>query len=342
MKFSIITVCRNDADALERTIQSIAEQDYSDWEYIIVDGESSDRTPNIIAQAMEAGIVHRFVSGRDDGIYDAMNKGITLATGDVVYFLNADDLFADHFVLKDVAQFWQEHPESDFLYGKINVVAQGDGAITTIDYPSPDKMLDHLMFGWVCHQAMFARLSLFQTIGHFDDQFRIAADYDWLFRAIKHNTQLVYLPRPIANYRLGGLSDTDQVQSISEMFTVQNQFPPYQESSWLAQRVLKLQSVILQLKNQEKQQQDQIRYLQQQQVTNPTVQQELRLKLKQTRQNLQQSYQDCATMREEIEAMKIQLREKEEEIIAMKTSKFWQVRSLWHQLKYRLNLSKNN
>lgn len=332
IKVSIITVCRNDADALNRTLQTIAQQTDADIESIIIDGQSTDHTHDIVETAIAAGRVHKFISEADNGVYDAMNKGVQLASGDVIYFLNADDSFADTTVLAEVSDFWQHHPDCDLLYGNINVVAQHDGTITPVDYPAPENILEHLTVGWVCHQAMFARRELFEAIGGFDLNYRIAADYDWLFRALNHRATLAYLPRPIANYRLGGMSDTDQVRSLSEMFAIQNNFPPFQEPTYLKQRLIKQQEVILSLKTREKQQHEKIQQLQSLDPSHHEVV-NLKAKLKNVRQNLQHSRQKYNVLEAQTNEYSLKLREVEAELETIKRSKFWTLRSLWMQIK---------
>ena len=337
LKISIITVCRNDADALSRTLQTIAQQTYADIESIIIDGQSTDHTHDIVETAIAAGRVQKFISEADDGVYDAMNKGISLASGDVLYFLNADDLLADTTVLADVSDFWQRHPDCDLLYGNINVVAQHDGTLTPVDYPGPEDILDHLTGGWICHQAMFARRELFEAIGGFDLQYRIAADYDWLLRALNHRARLKYLPRPIANYRLGGLSNTDQVRSLSEMFAVQNQFLPFQEPTYLKKRLSKRQEVFLSLKAVEKQQHEKIQQLQDLDPSHHEVA-HLKAKLKHVRQNLQKNRQELSVLETQANEYSLKLREAEAELEAIKSSKFWKLRSLWIRIKSSLGL----
>lgn len=332
MKISIVTVCRNDADALERTLQTIAQQTYPHIESIIIDGQSKDHTREVVERAIAKKRVHQFISEADKGVYDAMNKGIQLASGDILYFLNADDYFTDNTVLADVIDFWQQHPDCDVLYGKINVVAENDGTMTTVDYPAPEDMLDHLMFGWVCHQAIFARREVFETIGGFDLHYNIAADYDWLFRALGHQVSLGYLPRPIADYRLGGMSDTDQVRSLSEMFAVQNKFPAYQAPNYLHQRLLKMQEEILNLKTIEKQQQEKIQQLKHSDPVHNELA-VLKSKLKNVRQNLQANRQHLNEMEAKASEAALRLSTAESELESIRNSTFWKARSLWMRIK---------
>jgi len=337
MKFSIITACYNDAAALEKTIESVARQVYADREYIIIDGQSTDDTQNLVKKYMEAGVVQTLVSEPDLGVYDAMNKGVARAAGDFVYFLNANDGLADPQVLEDVAAALSARPDCDLLYGDINLVAQRDGSLTRVTYPEPNQILDHLMFGWVCHQAMFTKTELFHQLGPFDLELRIAADYDWLFRALERPIQLLHLPRLIATYTLGGLSDTDQVRSLTEMFAVQQRFPAYQNPEALQRRVGKLQDVILQLKAQEQRRQAQ--------SPDPTPEvQQLKAQVRETRSQLKTVRQRLTQTRDHLTETEARLEAVTAELAAMKTSKFWKLRSLWFEWKRSLKLlsSKSN
>ena len=337
MKFSIITVCRNVGTCLEKTIQSVAQQTYGDREYIILDGQSEDNTQALVQPYIRTevndGVVTTFISEPDHGIYDAMNKALDLVTGDVVYFLNADDTFVDAGVLSDVAQFWTQHPDTLILYGNIDLVAQHDQSVSTITYPNPDDLLDHLTFGWICHQALFIKTECFQRIGQFNTQYQIAADYHWLLRAVAelqlgysasgierektfqipaHSSSFSYYPRTISRYTLGGVSDAKQVQSLTEIFTIQNQFYPYQTAKNLAQRLGKLQDFILQLKTQE-QRQKSVR--------------------EQEKQQADINAQKITQLKSEINQKGAELQAARAEIEAMESSKFWKLRSLWFKLK---------
>src|SRR5579884_3390919 len=117
MKISVITVCKNAAACIEPALASVAAQRYPHVEYLVIDGASDDGTQGIVSRYRKH-IAH-FLSEPDDGLYQAMNKGVRLATGDFLYFLNADDYLLDERVLEDVAHFLREHPTCDFLYGNL-------------------------------------------------------------------------------------------------------------------------------------------------------------------------------------------------------------------------------
>lgn len=196
-KFSVITVCRNAEKTLERTIQSVLAQIYPNKEFIVIDGASSDGTRDILEKYHAA--IDVIVSAPDKGIYDAMNKGVSRATGDYVIFINADDYFYDENVLARAA----EMPEADFLFG-----AQYDAENGVL---TPAENLDaldvpHLFFGQFAHQSIFAKRSLFARFGAFDLNYRICADWDWILRCIVSGATTSRIDAPIAVFTVGGIS----------------------------------------------------------------------------------------------------------------------------------------
>jgi len=325
MKFSIITVCRNDAAALEKTVQSVAQQTYLHREYIVIDGQSEDDTIARLQPFLDQGIIHTLISEPDAGVYDAMNKGIAQATGDVLYFLNADDRLAHPRVLKNVAECWARLPAVDILYGDINLWnAEGEKRSTVI-YPEAEHLLDYLQGEWICHQAMFVKRALFEQMGGFDLQFHIAADYDWLFRALSQGVTLHHLPQVVADYTLGGLSDMAQVRSLTEMFQVQNRFPPYQTPEALQERICRLQERILE------QQDGMVRLHHQNQSTTQRYR-ELKERFQQTRDKLKKVQKQMVQMRDRLQAL-------EAEECALPPQNAGEGRSLWQTLKRSLGKS---
>ena len=169
MKLSVITVSFNARDVIRQTLASVTGQTYSDLEYIVIDGGSTDGTQAVIGEYTAR--IARFVSEPDGGIYFGMNKGIAAATGDFVLFLNAGDRFADERVLEDVAAFIGAHPEADAVFGDSEQVLEyGSYRIK----PAPDR-LDRSM--GISHQAVFVRTDLLRA-HPFDVRYRYAADYE--------------------------------------------------------------------------------------------------------------------------------------------------------------------
>ena len=240
-EFSIITVTRNAAATLERSIQSVAKQRHRPRDYIIIDGASSDGTPGIVERY--GGIVTHFVSEPDQGIYDAMNKGLALARGDFVYFLGADDSLIDDRTLADVAASLDRAP-CDLLYGGIEV-RFADGRVVPFMPPPPAEALDFMIRGCLPHQASFASRRAFDLIGEFDTRYRIAGDYDWFLRVLTRDDLTIRrIERSIAGYQMGGLSNRLR-ESQAEAYLIQNTLPLYQHADWLKRRVRAFQRALL-------------------------------------------------------------------------------------------------
>ncbi len=204
MKVSVIMVCYNARDVIETALRSVQAQTFSDIEKVVVDGGSSDGTQDIVAGYLKPG--DKFVSGKDGGIYDAMNKGIAMATGEVVYFLNADDSFCDANVLVDVAAKFTVHAGADLIYGR---VIWKEMPLIPSRYRMPFQFTSvcDFMDNTICHQAVFARKALFAAIGHFDCQYKYAADCEWLLKAFKHAPRaFLFFDRDIACYYYLGRS----------------------------------------------------------------------------------------------------------------------------------------
>src|SRR5690606_11876830 len=178
MKISIITVCWNSAATIEKTIQSVASQTYRDIEYIIVDGKSKDTTVDIIQKYPD--IVTKWISEPDKGLYEAMNKGMKMATGDYIGIVNADDTFADETVIQRVATFLQANPV-DASIGDI-VQHNADGKVLR-QYSAKKWQPDKLKIGFMPpHPAIFFKRELFEELGYYALDFKIAADYELIIR----------------------------------------------------------------------------------------------------------------------------------------------------------------
>ena len=186
MKLSVITVSFNARDVIRQTLASVTGQTYSDLEYIVIDGGSTDGTQAVIGEYTAR--IARFVSEPDGGIYFGMNKGIAAATGDFVLFLNAGDRFADERVLEDVATFIGAHPEADAVFGDSEQVLEyGSYRIK----PAPDR-LDRSM--GISHQAVFVRTDLLRA-HPFDVRYRYAADYEQISSLYLDKKVFVYFDR---------------------------------------------------------------------------------------------------------------------------------------------------
>lgn len=198
---SVVTVCLNAQDQLEKTIHSVVEQDYGSIEYIIIDGASTDGTLDIVTKYRQH--VHSLVSEADEGLYDAMNKGLKIASGEIVTFLNAGDRFSSQKSVADVVNAFLEQPDAELVYG--DYLAQYHEYAKRIHQPK-QLSLWHLWLRSVCHQTIFARQRLFDAIGGFDTSLPIGADWDWTLRAVlEHKAAAYHLDMPVCNFAMGGI-----------------------------------------------------------------------------------------------------------------------------------------
>lgn len=210
MKVSIITVSFNSELFIRDAIESVVHQKYKDIEYIIIDGGSTDKTISIISDYVKQGKIAKFISEPDNGIYDAMNKGIKMATGDIVSFLNSDDLYYDDEVISDVVRVFSNSKDTKICYGDAVYVDRHDNK-KIIRYWKPGIFSEKkLKKGWQpCHLAFFAKRELFEVLGGFKTKYTIAADYELIVRFIINNKdKAFYLPRIIGKMRVGGVSSS--------------------------------------------------------------------------------------------------------------------------------------
>lgn len=207
MKISIITVTYNSAKTIRDTINSVISQDYHDLEYIIVDGKSTDNTLSIVKEYTKN--ISKIVSEPDKGMYDAINKGIELASGDVIGILNSDDFYIDKDVLSDVMEKFS-YSNADAVYADLYYV----------DTVSTNKIIRHwrsgkyndgdFLKGWMPpHPAFFVKKSCYEKYGKFNLKLKSAADYELMLRFIhKYKIKLSYLERVVVKMRLGGMSNS--------------------------------------------------------------------------------------------------------------------------------------
>lgn len=207
MKFSVITVCYNSEKTIEDTIKSVLDQNYSDFEYIVVDGKSSDNTVNIIEKYKDR--IDTFISEKDNSMYEAMNKGIAAASGDYLYFLNSDDLFFDNSVLSVISEILKQDRSIDVLYGPIVKINSDTGETSFKTHETVNR--EFLYYDCICQQAMFYKDNIFKNFGMFDPKYRIVGDYEWILRTYgKINYR--YTQNIIARFRLGGLCNNEKFE----------------------------------------------------------------------------------------------------------------------------------
>lgn len=202
---SVITVCYNSAATLGRALQSVADQDWTRVEHIVIDGASRDGTAGIIEQ-FRSRLAH-VLSEPDEGIYDAMNKGLDRASGDIVCFLNADDQYAENTVLSRVATLmYQQH--LDALMGDVGFFHQANPQRMVRRYRSNRFTPGRLAWGWMpAHPALFLSRAVVRRVGRFKTDYRIAGDYEFIVRAF-HGQEVRYrhLPEVLVNMQTGGAS----------------------------------------------------------------------------------------------------------------------------------------
>lgn len=206
MKISIITVVYNRAATIERAIRSVLGQSYNNIEYIIVDGASTDGTTEIIQQYQDR--VHTIVSEKDHGMYDALNKGIRLATGDVVGLLHADDEFANDQVLATIANRFTGNTEVEAVYGDVGFVRKDQDDKIVRYYSSAIFRTKLFTWGFMpAHPTFFCYRRFFEAFGYYRTDMQIAADFDLLLRFLrKHQLYAVYIPEMLVKMNMGGKS----------------------------------------------------------------------------------------------------------------------------------------
>jgi glycosyltransferase involved in cell wall biosynthesis len=205
MKISIITVCYNSGKTIAHTLRSVAVQSFKDVEHIIIDGESTDNTLEIITAA--GNHVFKVVSEPDKGIYDAMNKGIRLATGDIVGILNSDDFYANQYVLENIANSFYEST-ADLLFADLEYVQRHNIDKVVRYYSGASFTPSRLAWGWMPpHPTVFVRREVYERYGLFRTDYRIAADYELMARFLaKYSVKYLYFDEVILRMRTGGIS----------------------------------------------------------------------------------------------------------------------------------------
>jgi len=200
VKISIITACLNAERTLEQTINSVLDQNYPHLEYIVVDGCSSDGTLGIIERYRSK--LSNVVSEPDNGIYDAFNKGIRIASGDVIGILNADDFYMP-WTLETVARAYGDYPESDVFYGKVAVIDEEKGCWKVYPLDSPNALIDRMS---ISHPAIFLPSRTYERWGLFDSTYKIAGDWDYMLRLFLNRAVFTPVDEVLAAFRLSGVS----------------------------------------------------------------------------------------------------------------------------------------
>ncbi|MEO6820737.1 MAG: glycosyltransferase family 2 protein [Ginsengibacter sp.] len=206
MKISIITVTLNSEKYLSDCIQSVRSQKYKDIEHIIIDGKSTDGTLSIIEKNNDH--IANWISETDRGMYEAINKGINLATGDVIGILNSDDMLASDDVIGKIAKRF-ENSDVDSLYGDLVFVNPDNVSVITRVWKGIPYDRTRFNYGWMpAHPTFYMRRSVTEKFGLYENHFHSAADYEFMARYLfKHRISSVYLPMMIVRMRTGGASN---------------------------------------------------------------------------------------------------------------------------------------
>ena len=213
MKISVITAVYNRRDTLQDALDSIASQSHGALEHVVVDGASTDGTNDILQRNRERIAV--LVSEPDKGIYDALNKGIQLSSGDVIGFLHADDVFADENAVSRIASVFED-PDVEAVYGDLQYVSNKDISRTIRYWHAGVFTAGRLAWGWMPpHPTLYVRRRVYDRLGAFDTRYRIAADYDCILRFLGRGGIVpTYIPEVLVKMRVGGASN----RSISNIF----------------------------------------------------------------------------------------------------------------------------
>lgn len=211
MKVTLITVCRNVAPVIAESLDSVLAQTHADIELIVIDGASTDGTVEILREYTSPERSRRvttLVSEPDKGIYDAMNKGLALTSGEIIGFVNAGDLLMTPTVIAEVVNAF-ERSHADAVYGDIIMVDEHDIYKVHRTWLSGTYHRENFRRGWMPpHVGTFIRKSVYDRFGHFNTELRIGADYEILLRFLyKHKVPTVHLREILVRFRLGGMSN---------------------------------------------------------------------------------------------------------------------------------------
>jgi glycosyltransferase involved in cell wall biosynthesis len=204
-RVSIITTTYNSASTIADTLRTVAEQDYPQIEHIIVDGVSKDESLDIVARFPH---VTKVISEKDEGIYDAMNKGIRAASGEIIGILNSDDMYANAAVISKVVKAFED-PAVQACYADIQYVDAMDTNRITRVWKAGSYTPQSFYWGWMPpHPGFFVRKSVYEQVGFYETKFRSAADYEMMLRILlKHRLPAAYIPEVIVKMRTGGVSN---------------------------------------------------------------------------------------------------------------------------------------
>lgn len=213
MKISIITITFNSAKSLPRSLESVRSQNYDEIEHIIVDGASTDGTKELIETYAAEHKNVRWISEPDKGIYNAINKGIRMATGDIIGFLHSDDVFYSADSIGKIAQYFEDE-SVDVVYGDLQYCKEGK---IVRQWKSNAFHPRSLKYGWMPpHPTVYVRKKVYQQVGDYDEWFRISADFDMMIRIFKAGYKSVYIPEVLVCMEAGGASNKNHQARLSK------------------------------------------------------------------------------------------------------------------------------
>lgn len=217
MKISVITVCKNSSNTIQQTIESVLSQSHEDVEHIFCDGGSDDNTVELIQT--KGGSNSILLQGADNGIYDAINKGISHASGDIIAILNSDDFYCSKHVLKKVSKSFTNGTEA--VYGDLVYVKPENTDKVVRYWKTGNLRPNKFRWGWTLpHPSLFLRKSVYDKYGLYNDSYRIAGDYDLILRLFyKERIETKYIPEVLVKMRTGGASNG----SLSKKIKVHNE-----------------------------------------------------------------------------------------------------------------------
>lgn len=209
MKISIITVVCNNKETIQDAMKSVLSQEYDDMEYIIVDGASTDGTVEVVNEVIRthSDMNIKFISEKDNGIYDAMNKGISLATGNIIGMLNSDDFYINNNVISTVANEFMTK-DVDSVFADLVYVRNDDLDKIVRYYSSANFHPKKMAYGWMpAHPTFFVKREIYEQYGLYKTNYQIAADYELVARfLVKNKISYSYIPKVLVKMRKGGAS----------------------------------------------------------------------------------------------------------------------------------------
>lgn len=214
--FTIVTACKDAADTIQATLESVARQSCQDLEHLIIDGASRDDTCARVRAAANERV--RLQSAPDGGVYEAFNRGLAAARGELIAFLAADDVYADAEVLARVREVAARHPEAELFHGDLDFVDASGRVVGRWRHRAERGYAELAVRNVVAHPTVFARRSLFERLGPFDGSYRVAGDYEHLLRCWRAGVRFQHVPAVLVHMRPGGLSHRAHLRCGLEVF----------------------------------------------------------------------------------------------------------------------------